>query len=73
MNSLTEIKQKVAIDNHFPTWDEYNSIFMQESYEKLAKECWEQALLEVDNVLIDYESVGAARRYIEDGVKNLEN
>jgi hypothetical protein len=46
MNSLTDIKAKVAVDNKFPDWDSYNSMFPNESWEKLAKECWKQGAKE---------------------------
>lgn len=42
MNSLKEIKEKVAHDQRFSTWDEYSAMFPVSSVDELAKECWEQ-------------------------------
>lgn len=48
MNSLKEIKEKVAHDQKFSTWDEYSAMFPVSSVDELAKECWKQAILLVD-------------------------
>jgi len=42
MNSLKEIKEKVARDMKFDSWENYAAIFPIESTNKLAIECWMQ-------------------------------
>lgn len=46
MNSLNEIKQKVAHDQKFDSWDEYSAMFPVSSVDELAKACFYEGQVE---------------------------
>jgi hypothetical protein len=66
MNSLSEIKQKLAEEKGYPDWDSYASIAPISSTDELARKCFIHGLIEVGRQIRKGASLNEIRQFIID-------